>query len=231
MQIFFTILETLFFFWPLILLFGILGKRNSEVSFGYKVMRSFQRIFVAWCLMLLIALILSTNGRNISGLFPQNTNWVLFAVLGFVLGLPILINVILRLHQRRKEQFAAGTLEALRNLSPDEFENVIAQFFERIGYRSRVSENVQDHGVDVIVYDGKGEKWVVQCKRYRGVVGEPVLRDLLGAMLHERATRAFLMTTGTISQKAREWIVDKPILVYESEGLVRLLQCNSLDGN
>ncbi len=127
------------------------------------------------------------------------------------------------LQQERLKRFVISPRMNLKMLSLNSLSALVTAY--------QVSENVQDHGVDVIVYDGKGEKWVVQCKVHRGVVGEPVLRDLLGAMLHERATRAFLMTTGTISQKAREWIVDKPILVYESEGLVRLLQCNSLDGN
>lgn len=74
-----------------------------------------------------------------------------------------------------------------------------------------------------MVYDGKGQKWVVQCKRYRGVVGEPILRDLLGAMLHERAQRAYLMTTGRISKNGREWVKGKPIIIYAGQGLVRLL--------
>ncbi|MCJ7693955.1 MAG: restriction endonuclease [Anaerolineaceae bacterium] len=229
MQTFLTILEIVFFFWPLILVLGLFGKRDAEASMGNKIMLSLQRIFLAWCLMLGVALVLITQDHPLSGILPEPTNWVLFSVLGVILGLPVLINIITRMRQRRADQLEAGTLEALRNLSPDEFENVIAQFFERIGYRARVSEDVQDHGVDVFVYDGKGEKWVVQCKRYRGVVGEPILRDLLGVMLHEKATRAFLMTTGTISQKARDWIEDKPITVYESEGLVRVLQFNTVD--
>jgi len=229
MQTFLTILEIVFFFWPLILLLGFFGTRDAEAPLAKKIMASFQRIFIAWCLMLFMALFLIIQDHQLSGIFPDPINWILFSVVGGVFGFPVLVNMIKHIRQNRADQLEAGTLEALRNLSPDEFENVVAKFFESIGYRSRVSENVQDHGVDVFVYDGKGEKWVVQCKRYRGVVGEPILRDLLGAMLHEKATRAFLMTTGTISQKAREWIQDKPITVYESEGLVRLLQCNSVE--
>ncbi len=81
----------------------------------------------------------------------------------------------------------------------------------------------------------QGERAVVQCKRYRGVVGEAVVRDLYGVMQHEKAPRGFLVTTGGISAAAGRWVRDKPIELIDGPRLaswpqVRLIQPNRWPG-
>jgi hypothetical protein len=73
--------------------------------------------------------------------------------------------------------------------------------------------------VDLILTKEK-ETTVVQCKHHPfSTVGEPVLRDLFGAMNHLRADAGFLVTTGRVSQAARDWVVDKPIQIWDAERL------------
>jgi hypothetical protein len=65
-----------------------------------------------------------------------------------------------------------------------------------------------------------GEKTVVQCKHHPlSTIGEPVLRDLFGAMNHLRADCGFLVTTGRVSTAAREWSVGKRIEVWDATRL------------
>ncbi|MCB0184952.1 MAG: restriction endonuclease, partial [Caldilineaceae bacterium] len=63
---------------------------------------------------------------------------------------------------------------------------------------------------DILVTDPDGYDAVVQCKRYRGTVGSPTVRELYGTMVHSGVTRAFLVTSGTISDDACKWAADKP---------------------
>jgi hypothetical protein len=57
-----------------------------------------------------------------------------------------------------------------------------------------------------------GERVVFQCKHHPlSTIGEPVLRDLFGAMHHLGADAGFLVTTGQVSKAARKWAVGKPI--------------------
>jgi len=79
-----------------------------------------------------------------------------------------------------------------------------------------------DDGVDILVQAANGEKWVVQCKQYspKNKVSSPQIRDLAGAMLHESADRAALVTTSTFTQPARDWAKHKPIELYDGESLV-----------
>jgi restriction system protein len=124
--------------------------------------------------------------------------------------------------QRRFE--ATRTLEQLLALSPGEFEDWTAAFFERYDYQVRNTPDTADHGIDLMVTSPRGERAVVQCKRYRGTVGEPVVRDLYGTMLHTGADLGFLVTTGSISRAARAWAQGKPLELIDGDQLVRLAE-------
>ena len=67
-----------------------------------------------------------------------------------------------------------------------------------------------------------GRRAVVQCKRYRHVIGPEIVRELFGTMIHERAAHGFLVTTAEISDGARSWAADKPITLIDGMSLVSL---------
>ncbi len=218
------ILAVLVHFWPVVLfVLGICASLRVTRHGGKWRMVGFG-LFLGWGVMAILMLVLVVNMMSITGIIPMPYNLLAFGVIGLITGFLSILSLYRRYQHYRLEVQDQNSLVYLQEMDPHEFELQISDFFESLGYRTRPYEDRQDHGVDVIVYDGKGEKWIVQCKRYRGVVGEPILRDLLGTMVHEKASKAFLMTTGRISRKARIWIEDKPITVYEGEGLVQILK-------
>lgn len=125
----------------------------------------------------------------------------------------------------RSTAWPALKLEQLQRLSPSEFEEYVAQrIFARQGYRVHNTPDVRDGGIDILVFDERGRQAVVQCKRYRGTVGEAVVRDLYGTMIHAGAAQAYLVTTGQVSEAARRWAAGKPIGLIDGPLLVRLAQ-------
>ncbi|RIK37934.1 MAG: hypothetical protein DCC55_22705 [Chloroflexi bacterium] len=115
-------------------------------------------------------------------------------------------------------------LEQLQNLTPSEFEACVAErIFERQGYHVVNVRDTKDGGVDILVTDGHGHQAIVQCKRYRANVGEPILRDLYGTMIHAGATHAYLITTAGFSNAARRWVEGKPITLIDGPKLVALV--------
>jgi DNA-directed RNA polymerase subunit RPC12/RpoP len=58
------------------------------------------------------------------------------------------------------------------------------------------------------------------------VIGEPVLRDLLGTMLHFQASSAIIVTTGRLTKSAIKWINGKPIRVIRRAELADLIKNN-----
>ncbi|OQA40434.1 MAG: Restriction endonuclease [Chloroflexi bacterium ADurb.Bin325] len=122
--------------------------------------------------------------------------------------------------QRRFGQIS--TLAQMLALEPDEFEAWVGMLFTLEGYDVQNTQQVADHGIDLAVR-GNGLRYgLVQCKRYRGAVGEPAVRDLYGTLVHEGAEHAWLVTTGAISRQAREWAAGKPIELWDGQQLAAL---------
>ena len=113
------------------------------------------------------------------------------------------------------------TRDDLRKLSPEQFEQWCAARLREQGFRVSEVGGQGDHGVDLIAERGD-ERIVVQCKRWFGIrlVGEPQVRDLYGAMHHESATGAMVITTGVFSEPALAWARGKPVLLWDVERLI-----------
>lgn len=117
----------------------------------------------------------------------------------------------------------ALTVNQMMALTPSEFEAYVGQrIFARQGYAVVNTPDVKDGGVDIILTDRDGSTAVVQCKRYRGTVGEEIVRDLYGTMLHSGATQGFLVTTGSISKAARQWASGKPLELIDGPRLAEI---------
>jgi restriction system protein len=114
------------------------------------------------------------------------------------------------------------TLAQVLALEPDEFEAWSAMLFELMGYRVEATPDVADHGIDLQVSNEHVRRGLVQCKRYRGTVGESIVRDLYGTMMHENADYGWLLTTGGVSRQAREWSGGKPIELWDGQMLVSM---------
>ncbi len=107
-------------------------------------------------------------------------------------------------------------------MTPHDFERWVGARFRELGYKVRGTGKSGDHGVDLVA-NREGEKVIVQCKRYRHTsIGEPELRDLYGALQHEGADRAYLVTTGRFTAAAIAWARGKPIELWDGQNLGRL---------
>jgi len=113
--------------------------------------------------------------------------------------------------------------EFLRQVDPRAFELLVCRLYERMGYSVEPTRYVGDDGIDGFLRKD-GQLTILQCKRTKAAVGAPILRDLLGAMHHEKADAAIVVTTGGVSQQARRWAAGTPIQIVELAELVDLLK-------
>jgi len=177
---------------------------------------------VGWVLIWPAAIAVMTLSGSMFGL-PW---WapVLLAVLHMaVLAIPVARHEAARRpDDLRRRLGAASRLPQIMALEPDEFEVWVGILFRLMGYAVYNTEDVADHGIDLVVVSEKVKRGLVQCKRYRGVVGEPVVRDLYGTLIHENAERGWLVTTGAISRQARAWSAGKQIDLWDGKMLEAL---------
>lgn len=108
--------------------------------------------------------------------------------------------------QIRKEDFLAG-------IDPIMLEKLCLKAFQENGYQVEGTPQTADGGVDGILYKN-GKKIILQVKRHIKSIGEPVLRDLYGAMAHHEADSGIVISTGGFSEKAKLWASGKPIELW-----------------
>jgi HJR/Mrr/RecB family endonuclease len=204
----------LFAFWPLILVAPLNWRRNSLSG-----------MMAVWCFFAVIRLIGLFAGQEMPVLIiPEPLNTIIFLSTGALL---FLIIIARKSFQRRIIQMKADearSVEDLQNLSPKEFEDMVVELYRARGHKAVRTGSVGDHGVDVVVQASNGEKWVVQCKRWRGAVGEPVIRDFHGVMQHEKADQGAIITTGTFTPQAKVWAKGKPMTLVEGSEFLALIK-------
>lgn len=114
----------------------------------------------------------------------------------------------------------------INELSGIEFERVCQQLVEKMGFETETTKASGDGGIDLIAYNHQpllSGKYIIQCKRYSGSVGEPIIRDLYGVITSERANKGILMTTGHFTKSAIAFADGKPIELIDGEKLNELL--------
>lgn len=115
-------------------------------------------------------------------------------------------------------------LAQLGNLTPEGFEEFVAEVFEAMGYTVDRVGGTGDEGADLKVKKA-GLAGVVQCKYHtRGVVGSPELQKFLGTIHHTRSHKGFFVTTRTFSLAAEKFVADHPIELIDGPRLVELVQ-------
>jgi restriction system protein len=127
-------------------------------------------------------------------------------------------------------------LAILQKLPPDGFERLCQQLLRESDFQEvTVTGRTGDGGIDGIgilqVNPLVSFKVIFQCKRYKGTVGAPQVRDFRGAMMG-RADKGIILTTGTFSTDAKKEAIRDgvpPIELVDGEKLVKLME-NSLMG-
>ena len=111
-------------------------------------------------------------------------------------------------------------LEALRALSPADFEQFCRALLLAMGYQDvHVQGGPGDNGVDLVMRHHDA-RVIAQCKRYQGNVGAAAVREFYGSLIHAAAQHGYLLTTGGFTAAAQEWTRGKPIDLVDGPQLV-----------
>ncbi len=114
----------------------------------------------------------------------------------------------------------------LMDLTPNEFEALIANLFEKMGLETRLTQASRDGGVDCVAFDQRpilGGKVVIQAKRYKHTVGVSAVRDLYGTVQNEGASKGILVTTSGYGKAAFDFAQGKPLELLSGSNLLALL--------
>ncbi len=118
----------------------------------------------------------------------------------------------------------------LMELTPQQFESLVQNLFEKIGLDTRQTRPSRDGGVDCVAYNTDsilGGKVVTQAKRYKHTVGVAAVRDLFGTLQNEGASKGILVTTSGYGKASYDFAEGKPIELFDGTNLLYLLETHT----
>ena len=119
---------------------------------------------------------------------------------------------------------SSDEIRQLVEMPRGEFENLVASLYCALGHRAVCTNAKESDAAHVVVQAINGQKWIVQCRQWRGAVGETVVREFLAVMEREHAAQGAIITTAKFTPKARNWAQGKPLHLYDGEEFIRAIK-------
>lgn len=148
----------------------------------------------------------------------------LLSILAFFTASAALWGHTRRRLRRRRLWLRQRDLATLKAMSWQEFELLVGETFRRLGYRvQETGGGGADGGADLLL-SRNGHRFVVQCKHYKTVrVGVPVVREVVGVAVHEKAQGAFVVTVGSFTKAAKTFASGKPLHLIDGPQLLQMV--------
>lgn len=156
-------------------------------------------------------------------------SWLLFGI--------IIIGVIfIRRKQKQKKEIREkeercrdlcrqGDLKELRKMPHRQFEYYVCNLFRLIGYDAHVTPPTGDGGKDIMIYEDNCFA-IAECKRYSftNKVTRPDIQKFHSAIIDCKAEKGYFITTGEFTLQAKNYALDKPIILVNGEKLIEMIE-------
>jgi restriction system protein len=138
-----------------------------------------------------------------------------------------------RADRQLRAALAEELLARVKRASPHFFERLVLDLLVAMGYggtfqdAARVVGQSGDGGIDGVIKEDKlGLDMIyVQAKRWEGTVGRPVVQGFAGSLDGYRARKGVLITTGTFSKDAQDYVgrIEKRLVLIDGPALANML--------
>ena len=102
-----------------------------------------------------------------------------------------------------------------------DFEHWVAAKLKAAGWTASVTQASGDDGVDVIAEQG-GLRVAVQCKRFKGSVGNKAVQEVYSGMKHMQLERAVVISTGKYTKAAQDLASTTGVLLLSEHDIPHL---------
>ena len=99
-----------------------------------------------------------------------------------------------------------------------EFERVLSEIFEKLGYEAKVTQGSGDQGADLVL-NKDGEKTVVQAKRYSSNVSNSAVQEVVASKKHYNAEKGIVVTTSNFTNSAESLARSNDIKLWNGSKL------------
>lgn len=150
-------------------------------------------------------------------------DWQTLALrLGLCCGLSLLLLTLPGALARflRRQRYLNSSLSRIDLMSGREFEEFLAAYFRRLGYRVEATPASNDYGVDLLLRD-RQECLAVQAKRYSGTVGVHAVQELLSGMAYYQVERGLVISNAYFSRQAWELAEKGGVELWDRDALAK----------
>ncbi|NLB78155.1 MAG: restriction endonuclease [Clostridiaceae bacterium] len=122
-------------------------------------------------------------------------------------------------------------IDQINSLTGREFEELIYRILIKMGFRANITQTTGDGGIDIeAYYDGPifSGKYLVQCKRWKNVVGEPIIRDFYGTLVAAKALKGIIITSSYFSKQAHEFASGKNMELIAQDELIKFINISDI---
>lgn len=124
---------------------------------------------------------------------------------------------LIRARYIQRPRSSDDAIRLLLDESPRTFEHLVERLYSSMGYTTKLTPRQKDGGYDVLATKeeaGRRAKIHIECKRWEGNVGEPIVRGLLGVVSDSKATNGVCVTTSDLTSSAKRFIDRNPQLDF-----------------
>ncbi|MDY5348934.1 MAG: restriction endonuclease [Candidatus Ventricola sp.] len=128
---------------------------------------------------------------------------------------------------KKRKQCIYDDLNEIYNLSPKDFEDMVANLYRHLGFNVTQTPYINDGGKDAIL-SKDGIRYFLECKRYSpdAQIGRPMLQKLFAAMNEGHVEHGIFITTADFSKTAYEYGTRYGIQTINGQALVELIRDN-----
>ncbi len=155
-----------------------------------------------------------------------------FATVGmYIVPIAFAIGAVMSIAGRRKRRklvdraTESDAASFVSGLSWTDFEALVGEAFRRRGFTViDTGGGGADGGVDLLLTKGR-ERWLVQCKHWRAnKVGVAIVRELYGVMTAKGATGGYVVTSGSFTRDALDFVSGRNIEAVDGPALLALVR-------
>jgi hypothetical protein len=119
------------------------------------------------------------------------------------------------------------TINDIERINGYDFERVLKELFEKMGYRVIHTTLSNDQGADLIV-EKFGVKTVIQAKNWQNNVTNSGIQEVVAAIKHYDAQRAMVISSSDFTQSARELARSNNVILWDRSILATMLDENPI---
>ncbi|SPT88164.1 Mrr restriction protein-related [Bacillus cereus] len=154
--------------------------------------------------------------------------WAMLLLTGiFLIGAIFKVPELSREEIQIQREKMKAKREDLNEMDPRKFEFLVADVFQNLGYKAKVTPGSNDGGKDIVLRKGRETKFVEVKRHTQGTIGRPAIQKLHSAIVDADAVGGYFVTLSNFNKNARKYAANKNIELIDGDALINMMNLDT----